>query len=87
MAASEFSGVEPYNVKLGPIGRPEATELGAQISAFIPLIVSLIESGKVVPAEYEIIGDTGFESAIEAYAYQGAGKGGNKKVLVKLQDE
>jgi hypothetical protein len=87
MPASEFSGVEPSIVKLGPVGRPEATELNAQISAFIPLIVSLVESGKVVPAEYEIIGSTGFESVLEAYAYQGAGKGGNKKVLVKLQDE
>jgi hypothetical protein len=87
MAASDFSGVEPYIVKLGPIGRPEATELDAQISAFIPLIISLIESGKAVPAEYEIIGQTGFESVIEAYTYQGAGKGGNKKVLVKLQEE
>lgn len=87
MAASEFFGVEPYRVMLGPIGRPEATKLDAQLASYIPLIVSLIESGKVVPAEYEIIGETGFDSVLEAYAYQGAGKGGNKKVLVKLQDE
>jgi hypothetical protein len=87
MPASDFSGGSPYPVKLGPIGRAEATTLNAEISAFIPLIVSLIESGKAVPADYEVIGETGFESAIEAYAYQGAGKGGNKKVVVKLQDE
>lgn len=87
MPASDFSGGTPYPIKLGPIGRPEATELNAEITAFIPLIVSLIEAGKVIPAEYEIIGQTGFESVVEAYDYQGAGKGGNRKVLVKLQDE
>jgi len=87
MPSSSFSGGAIYPIKLGHIGRPGATELNAKISLFIPLIHSLIESGKVVPSEYEVIGKTGFESAIEAYAYQGAGKGGNKKVLVKLQSE
>jgi hypothetical protein len=85
--ASDFSGGTPYIIKLGPIGRPEATALNAELSSFIPLMYSLIESGKVVPSEYDLVGNTGFESVIEAYAYQNAGKGGNKKVVVKLQDE
>jgi len=87
LPVEEFSGASISPVQLGPVGRPEATGLNANLSSFIPVMVSLIESGKVVPAEYEIIGSTGFESVLEAYAYQGAGKGGNKKVLVKLQDE
>jgi len=86
MPASDFSGATPSPVKLGPIGRADATELNKEISSYIPLIVKLMEDGKVVPSEYEVIGKTGFDSVIEAWAYQSAGKGGNKKVVVKLQD-
>ncbi|KAF2418902.1 GroES-like protein [Tothia fuscella] len=84
---SDFSGGKHYATKLGPIGRDGADELNGQISRFIPIIVKLMENGKVVPAEYEVIGETGFESALEAFAYQQKGSGGSKKVLVKLQEE
>jgi len=88
MPASSFSGGTPYGIEMGTIGRPDSPQLNATMSSFIPLIHSLMESGKVVPSEYVIIGEgKGIESAMEAYAFQQAGKGGNKKVLAKLQDE
>lgn len=86
MPEDEFSGGKHYATKLGPIGRAGADELNKEIEAFIPLIVKLIEDGKVVPSEYEIIGKAGFESVPEAWAYQQRGAGGAKKVLVHLQD-
>jgi hypothetical protein len=86
MPASDFSGGTPYCTQLGPVGRPDATELNKEISTFIPLIVKLIEDGKVVPSEYVVIGEPGFDSVIEAWDYQSKGKGGNKKVMAKLQD-
>lgn len=86
LPATGFSGATPYQVKLGPIGREEATQLNKEIESFIPLFVKLIEDGKVVPNDYEVVGEPGFESVIEAYEYQKAGKGGSNKVLVKLQE-
>jgi hypothetical protein len=86
MAAEDFSGGKISPVKLGPIGRDGATELDEEISSFIPLIVKLIEDGKVVPSEYEVIGETGFDSVDEAWQYQMKGSGGSNKVLAKLQD-
>jgi len=86
MTAAEFGGATPYPVQLGPIGRADATDLNKDLSSYIPLIYNLVESGKIVPAEYEVIGSTGFESVPEAWKYQGSGKAGNKKVLVKLQE-
>ena len=73
-------------VELGPIGRPEGTELNATLTKVIPLMYHLLESGLAKPAEYEVIGYKGFESVIEAWKYQQSGKAGSKKVLVHLQD-
>lgn len=50
------------------------------------MIVGLVESGKIVPNEYELVGQMGFDSAIEAYDYQRKGAAGSKKVVVKLQE-
>jgi len=86
MPEEDFSGGMVYPCKLGPIGRVEAPELNKDIESFIPLIVKLIEDGKVVPSEYEVIGKPGFESVIEAWAYQQKGAAGSSKVLAKLQD-
>lgn len=63
---------------LAPIGRPEATKLDDHLAGYIPLIFLFIESATVAPAEYEIIGETGFDNVLEAYAYHGAGKRENK---------
>jgi hypothetical protein len=73
-------------ISLGPVGRPEATKLNKDIQAFLPLLYKLLETGKISPAEYVVIGDGGIESLPEAYSFQTAGKGGNKKVIVKIAD-
>jgi hypothetical protein len=86
MDASEFNGSKINTVELGPIGRADATEPNATLTKVIPLMHHLLVSGAAKPAEYEVIGETGFESVIEAWAYQQTGKAGAKKVLVKLQD-
>jgi hypothetical protein len=86
MPEEEFSGGKHYATQLGPIGRVDAVALNKEIETFVPLIVKLIEGGRVVPSEYEIIGKIGFESVLEAWAYQQKGAGGAKKVLVHLQD-
>jgi len=45
----------------------------------------MLELGKLVPSEYVVQGE-GVESIPEAFAFQSAGKGGNKKVIVKISD-
>lgn len=86
LECSEFNGANIQPVKLGPIGRPDATELNSTLSKLIPLMHHLLETGAANPAEYEVIGNTGFENVGEAWAYQQSGKAGSKKVVVKLQD-
>jgi hypothetical protein len=74
-------------VRLGRIGDPTATELNKQIESYIPVIYDLVELGKLQPSEYEIIGKVGVDSVPDVYAYQQAGKGGNKKVIVQIAEE
>lgn len=83
---SDFSGGKTTCIEFGPVGRPEATELNKTLEEYIPVLTKLIEEGKVLPSAYEVVGEGGFESAIEAYKYQQSGKAGNKKVIVKIQD-
>lgn len=73
--------------RLGKIGDPEAVELNKQIESYIPLIYDLVELGKLQASEYEIIGSIGVDSVAEVYAYQQAGKGGNKKIIVQIAAE
>jgi hypothetical protein len=86
LASADFNNAQINPVKLAAIGQAEATELNSTITKLIPLMYHLLETGAAKPAEYELIGKTGFESVIEAWAYQQSGKAGAKKVLVKLQD-
>jgi NADPH:quinone reductase-like Zn-dependent oxidoreductase len=83
---THFEGGKTTCIEFGPVGRPDATDLNKMIEEYIPVLTKLIEDGKVLPSEYEAIGEGGFESAAEAYKYQQSGKGGNKKVVVKIQD-
>jgi len=79
---------ELYNftaVSFGPVGRPDAKELNAAINSYIPFLYTMLESGKIKTQEYVIAGK-GIESIPEAYAFQTAGKGGNKKVVVNVSD-
>lgn len=77
-----FSGI-----MLGPIGRPEAKEVNDAIKNFLPYVYKLIQDKKLWPSETVQIGEGGFEDVIKSYDYQTSGKGGNKKVIVKLADE
>lgn len=82
----DFEGGTTYKVQLGEVGRPEGKDLNDNIEKYIPLIVVLIETGKLKPSEYEVIGQGGFEDAVKAYHHQVSGAGGSRKVLVKIQD-
>lgn len=83
---SDFEGGKTYNVELGPIGRPGATELNAVLQKHSPVILKLLENGLLTPQEYEVAGE-GFDAAIKAYDYHSSGKAGSKKVLVQIQQE
>jgi hypothetical protein len=76
-----------HAVALGPIGREDAVELNKAIESYIPLLYSLFADVKILPSEYMVVGKTGVESVPEAYAFQTSGKGGNKKVVVKIAEE
>ena len=84
---TDFEGGKTYTVQLGMVGRPEGAELNKKIAKYIPVISGLIEAGKLVPAEYEEIGNGGFDDAVKAYHHQLSGAAGSKKVVVKIQDE
>ncbi|KIX10628.1 uncharacterized protein Z518_01712 [Rhinocladiella mackenziei CBS 650.93] len=84
---TDFEGGKSYLVRLGGIGRPEAKEFNELMGKYIPVIVGLIKEGKLLPAEYEVIGEGGFEDALKAYHHQRSGAGGSRKVVVKIQDE
>jgi hypothetical protein len=81
----DFKGVVVDRIALGLIGNPVAVQLNNAISSYIPLIVRLIEDGKVQVSEYEIVGK-GFEAVDHAWQYQKSGKAGGKKVLVQLHE-
>lgn len=72
---------------LGPIGRAEAPEVNKALNEALPYVYKLIQDKKLWPAETVEIGEGGFEDVIKAYEYQTSGKGGNKKVIVKITDE
>ena len=40
----------------------------------------------MLPNPYDIVGEAGLESVIEALKYQQKGAGGSNKVLAKIQD-
>ncbi|KAK6362260.1 hypothetical protein TWF730_005956 [Orbilia blumenaviensis] len=73
-----------YPISVGPLGRPEATELNDLLSKFIAVIQVLIDTEKIKPGEYSLVGETGFESFIEAVKVQSNGSA--KKVVAKLQE-
>jgi hypothetical protein len=73
-------------VSLGPVGRPEAKELNADIESYIPFLYAMLDSGKLTGSAYITLGAPGLESIPGAYAYQKAGKGENKKVIVNISD-
>lgn len=85
-AITDFEGGKTYAIALGPIGSPEAKELNSNIAKYNAVIVKLFQASLLNCSEFEVIG-AGLEGAIETYHYHKAGKGGNKRILVKIQDE
>lgn len=73
-------------ISLGPVGRPEEKELNADLESYIPFVYAMLDAGKLTGSEYVTIGAPGLESIPEAYAFQKAGNGGNKKVIVNISD-
>jgi NADPH:quinone reductase-like Zn-dependent oxidoreductase len=84
---TDFEGGKTYGVALGVVGRPEGADLNKLIASYIPVITGLIEAGKLLPGEYEVIGNGGLEDAVKAYHHQVSGAGGSRKVVVKIHDE
>jgi len=83
---TDFEGGHSYITELGPVGRPDHPELNKTLSRYISVIKELFESGKLIPNPYQLIGTGGFEDALRALEHQQKGAGGNKKVVVKIQD-
>ncbi|KAK7902890.1 hypothetical protein LTR67_002536 [Exophiala xenobiotica] len=82
----DFEGGKTHLVRLGGVGRPDAAELNANIERYIPVILRLIEMGKLRPLDYVSVGDGGFDDAVKAYKHQKSGAAGSRKVVVKIQD-
>ena len=84
-------GVRLDKIMLGPVGRADAGELNGRIASYVPVIYELVKQGKVKPGEYTQVGGDGkgdvWQDLVEAYQFQQAGKGGSKKVVVKIADE
>jgi NADPH:quinone reductase-like Zn-dependent oxidoreductase len=82
----DFEGGKTFEIGIGPMGSPAAEDLNARMAKFNAMIVRLFEAGKLTAPVTEVVGQ-GLDDVPKAYEYQSAGKGGNKKVLVKIQDE
>lgn len=82
----DFEGGKTYCIELGEVGRPEGVELNKIIEQYVRVCTRLLEEGKVLAGEYEVVGE-GLEAAVQAYKYQQSGKAGNKKVVVKLANK
>ncbi|KAK2810209.1 hypothetical protein FQN50_003179 [Emmonsiellopsis sp. PD_5] len=84
---TDFEGGKTKIVELAPIGRPEAEELNKLLAEYIPVLVAAIDHKRFGPGPYDLIGQGGFEDALEALSYQQKGAGRGNKVVVKIQDE
>jgi hypothetical protein len=84
---TDFEGGHSYIVVLGPVGRPSAPEVNEKLSSYIPALVKLIEAGKLLVGPYDLLGDGGFEGAIQALTHFEQSGGSSKKIVVKIGDE
>ena len=76
---TDFEGGTTYLTELGEIGKAEEERVNDLLSSDIPMIVKLVEEGKVLTPEYDAIGQGGFEDVLKAYEHQAKGAGGSKK--------
>lgn len=75
--------MKSYAVQLGVIGRPDAQEVNKNLASYYPVLGDLLTTGKLRPSDYIIAADS-IDRAPEAFEFQQSGKGGPKKVLVKI---
>ena len=84
----KYEDHETYRAKLGVIGRTEEDEdvawTNEQIELYVPFLTRLLESGKLRPNEFNIVGK-GFEDIPKAIEIQQKGESGGAKVVVDLQ--
>ncbi|WEW58441.1 hypothetical protein PRK78_003909 [Emydomyces testavorans] len=84
---TDFEGGKTRPVALGPVGSPDGEYINKLLASWIPVLVALFEKEKLQPSPYDLIGEGGFESVLQALDYQSKGAGGANKVVVKIQDE
>ncbi|EEP76683.1 predicted protein [Uncinocarpus reesii 1704] len=84
---SDFEGGKTRIVEAGALGNPDGERINKLIEGWIPVLVALFEKGKLQPSPYDLIGEGGFESVLQALDYQSKGAGGPNKVVVKVQNE
>jgi len=80
--------VEIYRIDLGLIGRSgdaHAETINNAIESYIPKLENYLGNGMLKPMEYDIVG-TEFEGVVKGINALSAGKGGGKKIVVRLQD-
>ncbi|KAK6349498.1 hypothetical protein TWF696_005782 [Orbilia brochopaga] len=81
-----LAGDTKFNpVSIGPVARPDAEQLNADVSKYLKVIPALLESRKLRVGEHTVLEGTGFDKFIEGVKLQTSG--GAKKVVVKFQDE
>jgi len=83
---TDFEGGHSYLVGLGPVGRPSSPKLNEQLSSYIPTLVEFIEAGRLLPGPHVLLGDGGFEDAIQALTQFEQSGGSSKKIVVKIRD-
>ncbi|EEH10191.1 predicted protein [Histoplasma capsulatum G186AR] len=85
---TDFEGVKTKVVELAVIGRPHAEHTNKVLAEYIPVFVALFEhENQLFPPPYDLVGQGGFEDALEAHQYQQKGAGRSNKVVAKIQDE
>jgi hypothetical protein len=75
-----FDGIHLHRLALGPMPG------NADLAAAIPMIVSLVEAGKLLPNEYQVPVDAvGFDGVAATVAAQQQSGGAGGKFIVRLQ--
>jgi len=80
--------IEIYRIDLGLIGRSgdaHAETINNFIESYIPKLENYLGNGMLKPMEYDIVA-TEFEGVVKGIDALSAGKGGGKKIVVRLQD-
>ena len=84
----KYEDHETYRTELGVIGRTRDDEVvvwtNEQLESYIPFLTRLLDTGKLRPNEFKVVGN-GFEDIPKAVEIQQRGGSGGAKVIVDLQ--